>query len=134
MSESKRKSYNSLEENGDTNETEMEEGIGQSKRKEEEKQIQNLLADTDSLIGNNKNHKADTDALNEQPMNEKTTHVRPNDSVFCAPNSIWGFTPSAWRSIFTFITPLLHVLFTTYVYNFIYIQLPSHSWSLYYCI
>lgn len=126
MSASKRKSYNSLDENlknegGDeTNEMEMEEGIGQSKRKEEEKQIQNLLADTDHLIGKNKNHEADSDDLNEvQPiMNEKNVHNRPNDIVFCAPNSIWGFTPNAWRSIFTFVMPLLHVLFTTYVYTF----------------
>jgi len=118
----------------ETKEMEMEEGIGQSKRKEEEKHIQNLLADTDHLIGKNKNHEADNDDLNEvQPiMNEKNVHNRPNDVVFCAPNSIWGFTPSAWRSIFTFVMPLLHVLFTTYVYSFVSRQL-SHFF-FYYCI
>ena len=121
MSATKRKSYNSLdkemkEDDDETKTLEMEEG-GISKAKDEEKQIQNLLDDTDQLIGNKKSHENNDDVdMNEiKPLinNKKEKDDYDAEVSFCTPNTIWGFTPNAWRSIFTFIMPLLHVLFTT---------------------
>ena len=105
MSATKRKSYNSLdkkmkEDDDETKTLEMEEG-GISKAKDEEKQIQNLLDDTDQLIGNKKSDENNDDVdMNEiKPLinnkKEKTKNYnKPKRKASPKSSKTCAYTPS----------------------------------------
>ena len=121
-----KKRYNSLDKKvaeerdvDDAIEAEMENGA--AKRDEQEK-IKSLLADTDKLIGNEEAHGDSTSDSEVKPLLTGADNSEDEElASFCAPKTLWGFTPSAWRSIFTFIMPLFHVLLLT---DFLYGKHP----------